>query len=521
MSVAPTARASSPRADLPESSFLARSKPALLACLISGLAQVAIFPRLQLSWLALVCFVPLLILIPYQRSSRLFLYFFLSGTLFHLGNLYWIVHVIQHYTTLNTLLSVGVVLLLCLVLSLLWGLFGLLLQMFALRTGFITSMILAPSLWIFLEWSRNPLTHFPWCLLGYSQYSHLRLAQVASLFGVYGLSWLLMAANASLSVFIVRRKYHYMIATLVLLLLSIGYGHYRIGRPIEGESLKVGCIQGNVPQDVKLNYEFADEINLRHLQMTKELIDRYHPDLVFWSESSTLFQLRNGADWTAQILNLAKQTATPLVIGSDHLQGDQIYNSAFFVNAKGEIGSDYDKMYLVPFGEFVPLKSILFFAGKVVPEISDFSPGQDYTSFAVDEQKFGIHICFEVVFPQLSRAFCRNGATFLATITNDAWFGKTCASYQHFAMAVMRAIENRRYLVRCANTGISGFVDPYGRILQATNLYVPAKIVGDVKGIQEQTFYTKHGDILVYASGVICVAAFGLSFRRKKKEAIL
>jgi apolipoprotein N-acyltransferase len=160
-------------------------------------------------------------------------------------------------------------------------------------------------------------------------------------------------------------------------------------------------------------------------------------------------------------------------------------------------------MFLVPFGEYVPFQKYLFFAGKVVPEISDFTPGEYTTPFPLNGRRFAVDICFEVVFPQLARTFCKNGVSLLTTITNDAWFGKSSAPYQHFAMAVMRTIENRRYLIRAANTGISGIVDPYGRIIEKTDIFVPAVLSGKVRWVDEQTFYTKTGDWILYLSMIV------------------
>jgi apolipoprotein N-acyltransferase len=295
-----------------------------------------------------------------------------------------------------------------------------------------------------------------------------------------------------------------------------------ISRSIPGEPITVGCVQGNIPQDVKLRYEFAEEINRKHLRMTEELIRTRKPDLIVWSEYSTLFPLREGGLWSEQILNLARRSGTPLLIGSDFFDRGSVYNSAFLVNSKGEIEGRYDKMYLVPFGEYVPLRSILFFAGKVIPEISDFSPGRNYETFRLGRNKFSVQICFDVIFPQLTRQFCLRDASVLVNITNDAWFGDTSAPRQHFATAVMRAIENRRYMVRVANTGISGIIDPYGRVLQSTGVFVPAVLSGEVKWIAERTFYTRHGDLFVYVaiflSFVVLIAAalFPQRFHRWK-----
>lgn len=486
------------------------------ACIASALLNIAIFPRLQWSWLAFICFVPLFALLPSFRIKKLFLFGWMSGFLFNLGNLYWIYYVIQHYSSLHPALCVGILLLLCIVLAMFWGVFLALSGVLRQRVGLMAALLVAPFLWIVLEWVRNHTTEFPWCLLGYSQYNHLRIAQFATFAGVYGLSWLLMSANAAITALLLLRKFTYAVAVILLTAALAVYGHIRIQQPVGGNSARIGLIQGNVPQDVKLDYSFAEQIHKKHVRMTEELIRSAAPDVVFWAEASTLFPIRTGGIWSKEIWGLAAATKTPLIVGSDTFTGEEVFNSAYLVSEKGELQAQYDKIYLVPFGEYVPLKRIFFFAGKMVPEISDFSAGTNYEPFVVDGEKISINICFEVVFPQLSREFCNRGATLLSTITNDAWFGRTAAPYQHFAMSVMRAIENRRYLVRAANTGISGFVDPYGRILHKTDIFVPAAIVGDIRWISERTFYTRFGDWIVYLGMVVCAVA--LVVRRRSSS---
>jgi len=475
-----------------------------LACLLSAALNVSIFPRIDFTWLAFVCMVPLFSLIEDRTPQKLFGFFWLSGFLFQLGNLYWIYLVIQHYSSLPVLLCVGILILLCLVLALFWGVFGFVSGFLRNRLGLAVALLLSPFLWTSLEWARNQITQFPWCLLGYSQYTHLRLAQLASFAGIYGLSGLIVAFNASIIMSIVLRKYYY---TTVCVAIAAGvslYGHFRIQQHIEGPVVRAGLIQGNIPQDVKLDFSFADEVHQKHLRMTRELILKDKPDVIFWSEAATLFPIRQGGLWTSQLQHLVRTSRIPLILGSDTVQKGEVFNSAYLVTETGDITAQYDKVYLVPFGEFVPLKNIFSFAGKLIPEISDFSPGTYYEPFVVHGEKVSVNICFEVVFPQLSREFCRRGAGLLSTITNDAWFGHTSAPHQHFAMSVMRAIENRRYLVRAANTGISGFVDPYGRILQRTELFVPAAITGEVRWNHETTFYTRYGDWFVYLSLFLC-----------------
>lgn len=208
-----------------------------------------------------------------------------------------------------------------------------------------------------------------------------------------------------------------------------------------------------------------------------------------------------------------------LFVGSDLYVGDRVYNSSFLILPDGRFyPQEYSKIYLVPFGEYVPLSKLFFFAGKVVPEISDFTAGYKYTLFPLKGKPFAVNICFEVVFPQLARTLCRSGSQLLTTITNDAWFGRTCAPYQHFAMAALRAIENRRFLVRAANTGISGVVDPYGRILMQTRLFAPAEFTAQVRWVEETTFYTRHGDVLVYVSILVSVIVLFIPWRKVQRR---
>lgn len=477
---------------------------AYLAALLTALLNIAMFPILDSGWLAYVAFIPLLLIVPDRRPVSLFWYYLIAGFLFRLGNLYWIYHVIQYYSSLTPLLAAGIVLLLCIYLGIFWGLCGYLLGVCCQRLGFATALFLAPFLWVVFEWVLN-LMQFPWCLSGYSQHSHLRIAQFATIFGVYGISWLIVAINSAVTTIIILRKYYYSCIIGTLLIIVVLYGQYRISRPIEGNVVTVGGIQGNVPQDVKIDYSYASEVNEKQIEMTKEILRTSRPDIIFWSESSTLYALEEGGGWSQEVYDLARRAGISMLIGSDSFVGSKVYNRAFLVDKEGRIVTSYAKMYLVPFGEYVPFQSLLFFAGKVVPGSSDFSPGEEYTLFPLQGKQFAVQICFEVVFPQLSRQFCRHGASLMTTITNDAWFGETSAPYQHFAMAVMRAIETRRYMVRIANTGVSGIIDPYGRILNQTGIFVPAKFTSQVKLLTENTFYTDHGDILIYACFVMCM----------------
>jgi apolipoprotein N-acyltransferase len=253
--------------------------------------------------------------------------------------------------------------------------------------------------------------------------------------------------------------------------------------------------------------------------MTREAIAR-GAEFVIWPESATPFAFESDPLSAARIRTLAQQSQVPILLGSDQIlpAGNGVptryYNSAYLVRPDGTTGGAYRKMHLVPFGEYVPAKRIFFFAAPLVENVSDFSAGDTATILPVGSHNVSTAICYEVVYPDLVRQFVVAGSEMLTTITNDAWFGDTSAPYQHFEQASMRAIEAGRYLVRAANTGISGIVDPYGRVLAKTEIFKPAVHVGEVRFLNTSTFYARHGDIVAYGSLVITLVLLVLSRRR-------
>jgi apolipoprotein N-acyltransferase len=233
-------------------------------------------------------------------------------------------------------------------------------------------------------------------------------------------------------------------------------------------------------------------------------------DLVIWPESALpyTFELDHAA--ADSIRRIASDARVPILLGSQQIERGvpaKYYNSAYLVRPDGSTGEIYRKMHLVPFGEYVPLKRILFFAAPLVEAVSDFSAGESAVLMTVDGHSISTAICYEIVYPDLVRRFVAGGSELLTTITNDAWFGDTSAPHQHFAQAAMRAIENGRYLVRAANTGISGIVDPYGRVIVQSRLFEPAVVTGSVTYRTEKTLYTRIGDVFAYFSVVATIAA--------------
>jgi apolipoprotein N-acyltransferase len=239
-----------------------------------------------------------------------------------------------------------------------------------------------------------------------------------------------------------------------------------------------------------------------YLQMTRQAIFQ-GAQFVAWPESATPFLFEEDMPAADELRRIAAQSKVPVLVGTDQVERTRpakYYNSALMIDAEGRTAAAYKKMHLVPFGEYVPARQLFFFMSRLVAAVSDFSPGLVPTLLPVRDHLVSTSICYEVVYPDLVRRFVNDGAELLTTITNDAWFGPTSAPYQHFAQASLRAVENGRFLVRAANTGISGIVDPYGRVVQASAIYAPAIVVGDVRFLRSRTIYSRIGDSVAYAS---------------------
>ncbi len=363
------------------------------------------------------------------------------------------------------------------------------------------------------------------------------VAQVASLFGVYGVSAVVASVGAALALAAVRSAaapsgggllgalrspaYRPLAATLVLLLAVSLWGALRIRRgelTSAGEPVTVGLIQGNVPQSEKWDPRRGAEIFRDYLNMSRRAIGE-GADLVVWPESATPFLFEEDRPAAEQIRMLARQAKADILLGSDQIErgpAARYFNAAFLVRPDGTDGGVYRKMHLVPFGEYVPLKNILFFAAPLVEAVSDFSAGEEATLLPARGRQLSTAICYEIVYPNLVRQAVRGGSELLTTITNDAWFGPTSAPYQHFAQASMRAIENGRYLVRSANTGISGIVDPYGRVLGQTAIFEQATLVGQARFVPVQTVYARTGDLFAYGSTLLTAVLLAATRRRVK-----
>ncbi|MFZ7125539.1 MAG: apolipoprotein N-acyltransferase [Desulfobacterales bacterium] len=483
-----------------------------------GVLLTLAFPRSGLSLLAWVAFVPLLLAVRDVRPGTGFRLGLAWGLAHYLTLLYWIAYTLRTYGYLPWAAALPLLFLLCCYMSLYpavcaWAVCRCCRHPILLLTGF-------PALYTALEYLRTFIfTGFPWGLLGYTQYRLLPVIQVADITGAYGVSYLVALVSAALTLLILSRsgkewQERAVIGRLprlaagaaaALVLIAAGYGFWRMHaidrQAADARNVKVAVVQGNIEQARKWDPAFQIASTKTYIDQSVGLKDR-RPDLVVWPETATPFYLFGNESLTRMVQRGIRSTGSHFLVGSPAMrtEGDdvQLFNSAYILDPEGEPVGRYDKAHLVPYGEYVPLRNYMPFVGKMVAQIGDFTPGQAGKVLDGPGAPLGVLICYEVIFPSLSRRMAANGAGILANLTNDAWYGWTSAPFQHFSTAVFRAIENRRSLVRAANTGISGFIDPVGRILEASPLFVETALVQEVPVLEQTSLYTRGGDLFAW-----------------------
>lgn len=493
-----------------------KSAERYLYAILSGLMLTASFPPGKTDWMAWFALVPLLIGVRGAPPGQAFKVGLAAGFSHYLTLLYWIIVALGHYGNIHYTISAGILALLCLYLALYPAIFS----SFAVKTrGSRLALFKLAGLWTALEYLRAMLlTGFPWCLLGYSQFRHPELIQIAGLFGVYGLSFVLVLSNASIYVLLADRDLFRKAtskweipAVALLVCLTYGYGLYRFSevQPEQGRSpLKVALVQGNIDQSVKWNPAFQEKTIQIYHRLSLATAG-FQPDLIIWPETAVPFFFQDEKDLAQRVKLIAKTSGADLIVGSPAYSREKtqirLHNRALHLSPAGEVGGTYDKVHLVPFGEYVPLKNILPFVNRLVVSAGDFAPGERISPLKPRRHSAGALICFELIFPELARTQVKNGAEILVNLTNDAWYGMTSAPYQHFSMAVFRAVENNRPLVRAANTGFSGFISPRGEIIDRSELFRETVLTRELHpGRSELTVYTRHGDffaqIMLFAS---------------------
>ncbi len=487
----------------------------------SGLFLVVVFPTFDINFLAWIALVPLFLALNGQSVKNGFLLGGTTGIIYFAGTVHWIANSVHYYGGVPLISASLITLLLSVYLALYPALFGG--AVVYLRKEHPSLLfLLAPAVWTALELARTHVfSGFPWALLGYSQYRSLPVIQVSDITGVYGVSFLIVLVNTAVAGFLMDRKKHpLLIISAVAMMIVLGYGFMRLHGREDLGVITVSVVQGNIEQDRKWDPAYQSEVIAVYTRLTQEAL-KQQPDVVVWPETAVPFYF-NGeglrdSTLSKDLIAFAKRSGVPLLFGSPtcEVKPDGVLhlrNSAFLLSTGGVVGAAYHKLHLVPFGEYVPLKSVLFFIEKMVQSVCDFESGSDYTVMTIvphgprsRDVKLGTVICYEIIFPDLVRRFVNHGAAMITTITNDAWFGRTSAPYQHFSAAVFRAVENRVPVVRAANTGVSGFIDAQGRILDSSPIFTEAYLTRRLIPGSSETFYTRYGDVFSYLCAVASI----------------
>ncbi len=508
---------------------------AWLLTVASAVLQVLIFPLPNfyvLSWIAVA---PLLVaLLRSRRPDRLqlegavkllpatplqgFLLGYVCGIFWYCGSCYWIYSTMKQYGGINGAGAAGLLFLFSLYLGLYYGLFGLVIAVLA-KWSQRAALVLSPFVWVAVELARTRITGFPWDLLGITQVDNIALSRLAAVTGVYGISLEIMIVNAAFAAaFLIhrsRRRSLLFAAVAAALLLQSAQWIPAPKFPAERTAL---LVQENIPvlDSNDWTKQFFDDTltNLSTMSLNPPGGMLQHPSLIAWPESPAPFY---GGDplFRTAIGKLATSGHTWVVAGSIGVenarlspqQPSQIFNSGALVSPDGEFVARYDKVHLVPFGEYLPFKDWLGFAGGLTKEVGDFSRGQARVPLQAGDEKLGVFICYESIFPDEVRQFAKNGAQVFVNISNDGWYGDSGAYAQHLKQARMRAIENARWLLRSTNTGVTAAIDPDGRVEQSVPRKVRTVLQASYGLNDRTTFYTRYGDWLAYLCAIISIGA--------------
>ena len=505
----------------------------------SAILQIVIFPLPNLYVLSWIAIAPLLVALLHTRrpetlqlegSVKLlparpmqgFLLGYLCGVLWYGGSCYWVYSTMKQYGGISPAGAAGLLVLFCLYLGLYHGLFGLIMTAVA-QLSLRSALIFAPFAWTAVELARTRISGFPWDLLGIAQVDNVPLAQIARTTGVYGISFEIVVVNVAFAAaFLVRQNRR---NSLVLAATAAGFVLQMarwIPIPETPADHRAVLVQENIPvldnSDWTSQYYSETIAELSRLSLNlpqgERLVNK--PDLIVWGESPAPFYSTDPAFRTA-LGNLAKNAHAWIVVGNISVQNtgqpsaNEVFNSASLVGPDGNWTARYDKVHLVPFGEYVPFQQWLSFAGGLTKEVGAFSRGVSRAPLQAGGAKLGVFICYESIFPDEVRQFARHGAQVFVNVSNDGWYGDSGAYAQHLKQARMRAIENDRWLLRDTNTGVTASVDPYGRVVASLARKVRTALVAPYALSDETTFYTRHGDWLAYACAIISIGAIVVS----------
>jgi apolipoprotein N-acyltransferase len=539
---------------------------------LSGLMLTGSFAPINLDWIAWISLIPLLISLENKSLSDACKIGLLAGLFHYLTLIYWIVTVLSRYGNISPILSLAALLLFSLYLSLYMAFFALVMVTFKKNRLY---SLWGASTWVALEYARSYImTGFPWCLLGYSQYSRLPLIQISDIAGVYSISFIIVLVNFAIynvaSLMIKKKISAYTIGyksevtsydhnklnrkrkadpparstlrlstglpererwragnghtfkrigietifTFFLVGCILVYGYSRLkekgDNTAKGRELRTVVVQGNIDQSLKWDSDFQEETVSIYTKLSLESAD-FKPQLIIWPETALPYFFQDTSHLSKEVFEVAKITNANILFGSPAYVKDKdsifYYNRAYMVS-KRRVFDYYDKVHLVPFGEYVPLKKYIPFVHRLVPAAGDFSIGKKVQPIHSPGLTIGALICFETIFPDISRKFAAQGAELFVNLTNDAWFGRTSAPYQHLSMAVLRCVENGLPMVRAANTGISAFILANGKIVDTSKLFVRGILQKKIKLTRKKTFYSQLGDIFAILLTVATIIKF-------------
>ncbi len=532
----------------------------------SGVLLILPFPvagplphwRAAIAWIALV---PLLIALLVQkqgfgwlRVGRNTLLGYFCGILWYAGTCYWIESTMRLYGNLSAVAAVLILILFCFFLGLYLALFALLVSLTQRATGSTAwTLLLTPFLWVAMELACARITSFPWNQLGYSQIDDLLLTRLAPWTGNYGISFVIVAVNCAVAGFFLFRSWRArlfpsIVALIFAATLQRGMSLHLPEKPTEANAV---LLQPDL--DVGGGNNWTGDVFDLHMQhfaaLSEKICNPYFAglpmrgtrqiqpdckprqakkpliDLMLWPESPAPFE-DSDPRFRHWVSALAEDVHAPMIVGDIAVVQEagqarnSVYNSAAFVAPDGSFIGRYDKMHLVPFGEYVPFQGLLSFAGSLTTEVGQMTHGKRRVVFAADGHRYGVFICYESIFADEVRQFVKQGATVLVNISDDGWYGDTSAPWQHLNIARMRAVENDRWLLRDTNNGITTVIDPYGRVVESAARHVETSLLVRFNYISRETFYTRRGDLFAWLCAIIAIVlAFDGAFQNHYRRA--
>ncbi|HUB02964.1 MAG TPA: apolipoprotein N-acyltransferase [Terriglobales bacterium] len=505
---------------------------------LSAVLQVVIFPLADLYWVAWLAVTPLLVALLRARPAGIlqvdaaaklapasplqgFVLAYVCGILWNAGTCYWVFDTMHRYGGLSSAAAAFVLLLFCLYIGLYHGLFGLLLAVVARRALLVRALVAAPFIWVAVELARTRVTAFPWELLGYAQTSNIAVSRIATLTGVYGISFEIVLVNSVFAAaFLVEKsRRNRLLGAAFGAALVLQVGQWTMKPPPAAADRAAVLVQPNIPIEANWteNYFQSTLKDLAGLSLQPPVTNAEAgaaagEKVIVWPESPAPF-FTNDMRFRDPVSELARQSGNWVIVGAIGVtpanqsgrQSSLIFNSAALVSPQGEWTGRYDKVHLVPFGEYLPFPQIFAFAGGLTKEVGEFQHGTSRKPLDAGRERIGTFICYESIFPDEVRRFALDGAGVLVNISNDGWYGDSGAWKQHLQQTRMRAIENDRWLLSATNTGLTAAIDPWGRVVADVPRKERTAMVAPYALVSGTTFYTQHGDWFAYLCAIISV----------------